>query len=406
MQEIPEYKSMRVFNPYEYHTLQHVTDAWKKVCESYGYLPYKTSPIEPIELYKGKTSEEIVNEQMFDFVDKGERHITLRPEVTPSIARMVGEMKKHRQFTAPLKTYCMASVFRYEKPQHGRTREHIQLNVDAFGSTEPFIDEEVIQLAGSILLELGLKKQDFTIHLNDKGAAMLALQKIGLSTEKALETFRLLDKRKKMDAETFAQEMQKVSGLAVTAIDTALATMPASVAHIYDRIRNTFNVEYNPSMVRGFDYYTGIIFEIFATDGVNNRSVCGGGRYDKLVEKYSGEDLPVLGFGMGDVVLLDILKSKGLLPTMHAYDVAAICMPEANQEGFQKVVEYLRGKGISVSAFTTPKDMAKIYEKVEKEGARFILRGERDSFTLRSIATRVDVYSGTNFDEAITYIKK
>ena len=252
------YKGVRDFYPEDMAVQNYIFDTWKKVAKKFGYVEYGASLLEPTELYTEKSGAEIVNEQTFTFTDRGDRSVTLRPEMTPTLARMVAARRNNLKF--PLRWFSIPNLFRYERPQRGRKREHWQLNCDLLGIADESADQEIIMLAYNIMKEFGAKDDDFEIRLN-------------------------FPTGKKEELEAFAKKLYE-AGIRNTKIDETLA--------------------------RGQAYYTGIVFEIFDTDPANSRSICGGGRYDNLLRIFDVEPSPTVGFGMGDITIRDFLETHNL----------------------------------------------------------------------------------------------
>ncbi len=326
------YKGVRDFYPEDMFIEQYLFDTMKDVVEHFGYEEYATSILEPSELYEAKTSEEIVNEQTYAFVDRGERRVTLRPEMTPSVARLVAA--KRRELPFPLRWYSIANVFRYERPQKGRLREHFQLNCDLFGMSSIEADVEIILLSYELMRAFGAKDTEFEIRINHRGVIpetlSLLAEEHGLTmpSEKQSALLRLMDRKEKMEAETYAEAMRELLGEKLTKV-VIKNYNPSTIRKLIPKTesgntlltlletlesRGIKNIVHDPYLVRGFDYYTGMIFEVFDTSKENNRSLFGGGRYDNLLDLFGTERVPTVGFGMGDVTLRDFLETHNLLP--------------------------------------------------------------------------------------------
>ena len=254
------YKGVQDFYPEDMAVQNYIFDTWKKVAKRFGYVEYSASPLEPTELYTEKSGDEIVNQQTFTFTDRGGRSVTLRPEMTPTLARMVAARRRSLKF--PLRWFSIPNLFRYEKPQRGRRREHYQLNCDLLGIADTSADLEIIKLAYSTMQEFGAVDESFEIRLNLPSGSMDELKKF--------------------------QSQLADAGIKNTRIDESLA--------------------------RGQAYYTGIVFEFFDTGPANPRSICGGGRYDNLLELFDVEPVPAVGFGWGDITTRDFLETHNLLP--------------------------------------------------------------------------------------------
>jgi len=326
------YKGVRDFYPEGMYIQNYLFETMRDVVEHFGYEEYATSLLEPSELYEHKTSEEIVNEQTYTFLDRGKRRVTLRPEMTPSAARLVAA--RHRNLSFPLRWYAIANIFRYERPQRGRLREHFQLNCDLFGVSSIEGDVEVILLAYELMRAFGATESEFEIRVNHRAVipetlALLAKQH-GMSLPKAKQgaLIRLMDRRDKMKPEAYAAAMHELLGEELSKVvllgykpaeirklivETKAGLQLLDVLETLDR-RGIQNIVHDPHLVRGFDYYTGTIFEVFDTAPENKRSLFGGGRYDNLLDIFGVDPVPTVGFGMGDVTLRDFLETHKLLP--------------------------------------------------------------------------------------------
>lgn len=294
------YKGVRDFYPEDMAVQNYIFDVWRKTAESFGYQEYSASLLEPAEMYESKTSEEIVNEQMFTFVDRGGRKVALRPEMTPTLARMVAGRRKSLKF--PLRWFSIPNVFRYEKPQRGRKREHWQLNCDIMGIAGVEAEVEIISMAHAIMKAFGANDKDFQIKINDR---VLLNEKFGNQ-----ELVRLLDRKNKMSADDFLKEWRAVSGKEFEPNIEPNENITKLLKNLSKK--DISNVVFEPTITRGFDYYTGVVFEVFDTDPENSRSLFGGGRYDNLLEIFGVEPVPTVGFGMGDVTIRDFLETHEL----------------------------------------------------------------------------------------------
>ncbi len=359
------YKGVRDFYPEDMFVQNHIFSVWKKTAERFGYLEYGASVLEPAELYKAKTSEEIVNEQTYTFIDRGEREVTLRPEMTPTVARMIAGRRRELGF--PVRWYSIPNVFRYERPQRGRLREHWQLNVDSFGIAGIEADIEMIQLAYSIMKAFGADDSDFSIRVNSRKLLNAIFNNWYELDENQAKSFqRLMDKKDKMTQEVFYGEAEKVIGKSFEFLNLSPSSPQYQEAMAFpdikqakdelDEIIETLkaagikNAMYDENIIRGFDYYTGTVFEVFDTHPENNRSIFGGGRYDNLLSLFGGETLPAFGFGMGDVVLRDFLETRGLLPAyVPAAEVMICIMDKSCLEYATQVARELRDSGANVA---------------------------------------------------------
>ena len=310
------YKGVRDFYPEDFARLSGVFDRIRGVLGLWGYEEYNASPLERSELYESKGNEEIIREQTYSFEDRGGRRVTLRPEMTPSLARMVAA--KRREIPSPLRWFSIGNRFRYERPQKGRLREFFQADVDLVGLPKGEADVEILALASAILQDFGATEKDFVMRVNSRALLSAACASAGFSSEESIRHYwRLLDKKAKMTKEEFSATRgpAKEDPLAIIEEGTdtevkkekdALAAMLATLKE-----RGVENAVFDPEIVRGFDYYTGMIFEIFDTNPANPRSLFGGGRYDGLASLFGGAPIPAVGFAIGDVTLADFLATHG-----------------------------------------------------------------------------------------------
>lgn len=376
------YKGVRDFYPSEWARLDALFATMRGVLRARAYEEYAASPLERAELYESKTSEEIVNEQTYTFLDRGERRVTLRPEMTPTLARMVAA--KRRELTFPLRWFSIPTVFRYERPQRGRLREHYQLNVDLLGIKDAKADGEIVVLAHALLTAFGAKNTDFVIRINSRAVLTAACQKAGLNPDTTRSYLRLLDKKSKMSKEEF-----DTARASITATDPLTLIESAEIEAFVEalKVRGIENAVFDPTLTRGFDYYTGMVFEVFDTNPANPRSLFGGGRYDGLVALFGGEPIAAVGFGMGDVTLTDFLETHGLLPEVSAAaDIYLGTPSEADIAGAQEIADELRAAGLSVLVNVTDRSLGDQIREADKRGIKFFAAvgtDERASKTFR-----------------------
>lgn len=313
------YKGVRDFYPTEWAHLHALFSRIRETLALWGYEEYNASPLERAELYEVKTSEEIVNEQTYTFTDRGDRRVTLRPEMTPTLARMVAG--KRRELPLPLRWFSIGSRFRYERPQRGRLRQFYQTDIDLVGLPEGPADTEILLLAHAILKSFGANDSDFVIKVNSRALLTAACKAAGLEGDKAQDYIRFLDRKEKMSAEEFATAtgvLATVDPLAIIENPETASDVAEEKKKLFDRIgaihaQGVSTVVFAPQITRGFDYYTGMVFEVFDTNPENPRSLFGGGRYDGLVALFGGDPIPAIGFGIGDVTLADFLETHGLI---------------------------------------------------------------------------------------------
>ena len=417
------YKGVRDFYPEDMKIQNYIFDVMKKTAISWGYQEYGASILEPSELYKAKSSEEIVNEQTYTFTDRGGREITLRPEMTPTVARMISG--KAQELVFPARWFSIPNVFRYEKPQKGRLREHFQFNLDIFGVSDISADTEIILIAQNTMQNFGAKNSDYEIKINSREFLNDLFRKIEIPIEKDKSTLKLLDRKAKMPETEFRKTAKDILGedtanklFEMLYYGEALLTMMVEkdsarkLDSLLSILRNQGidNVSFDATLTRGFDYYTGIVFEIFDTNKDNSRSLFGGGRYDNLTENFIKTNVGAVGFGMGDVTIRDFLETHSLLPTPSLdLDLWLAVAPETDIFGVYALANKLRNLGIKVAIDTSDKKLADQLKNVEKRNSSFVAvigQNELTSsiFTIRNTKTREEK-SGTIVSIA-KFIKK
>ena len=316
-------KGTREFYPLEMAVRNWIYENIRNVSESFGYSEYDGPFLEPIDLYAAKSGEELVKEQSFVFPDRGGNLITLRPELTPSLARMVAQ--KQRQLIYPLRWWSFGPFWRYEKPQKGRAREFFQWNIDLIGSKSPEADAELIAICAEFFKQIGLSPDNVKVLVNDRRLMDQKLSELGIDASLKKTTLKIIDRQDKMDRstwKTYALENglkeEQFVGLTKILENTDLYQESAELQTIFTALESLNvrdYVRFDPKIVRGLDYYTGVVFE--ARDvGKSTRAILGGGRYDDLVKDVGGEPLTGVGFAMGDVVLPIILEQYGLIPDL------------------------------------------------------------------------------------------
>jgi histidyl-tRNA synthetase len=409
------YKGVRDFYPEDWSKLSAVFATIRRTLELWAYEEYNASPLERAEIYESKTSEEIVNEQTYTFFDRGDRKVTLRPEMTPTFARMVAA--KRRDIPLPIRWYSIPNVFRYERPQRGRLREHYQLNVDLAGIADTKADGEMIVVASEILKALGAKQDDFVIRVNSRTLLSAACKAAGFDTDEAVKNYsRLLDRKSKMTHEEFVAGLgaNRIDPLSIIADDSD-ATVTEEKEILLDLIeafeaRGMTNVVFDPEIVRGFDYYTGMVFEVFDTNPENPRSILGGGRYDELVSMFGAEPIPCVGFAIGDVTLMDFLETHGIAPEASSAPEIYIGTPsEADFFAAQNFAYTLRGAGVRTLVNSTNKSLGDQIRDASRRGIPyFIAFGEQeassDVLRIKTLATSEE--NSLSADEVASFIKK
>ncbi len=380
----------RDFYPEDLALRSYIFRVWREVAVRYGFEEYDGPPLEPLELYTGKSGEEIVG-QLYEFLDKGDRRVALRPEMTPTLARMVGA--RGGALKKPIRWFSMPQLFRYERQQRGRLREHFQLNCDLIGEPGPLADAEIIALAIDVMRGFGLGPRDLRVRISDR-RLLRALLDGEKQTVKQIDLWhQVLDKVHRVPEETSLARL-KEAGIAQGTIDRVLAVCKArrweelqaeakgpelkkamespghTLAALKEMGLDEF-VDVDLSIVRGLAYYTGTVFELHDAKG-ELRAICGGGRYDQLVGSLGGPDLPCVGFGMGDVVLGELLKERGLAPApATALDAFVVGIEGADVPHVLRLAHELRDAGLRVEYALNAQPIAKQLRLADTRGARF-----------------------------------
>ena len=393
------YKGVRDFYPEDQFIQRYLFEHMERVCELFGYEEYNASILEPAELYRSKTSEEIVNEQTYTFTDRGAREVTLRPEMTPTFARMVAA--RQRDIPLPARWYAIPNVFRYERPQKGRLREHWQLNADIVGAEGVEADAEIIAVAHGVLRSLGADERNFEIRVSDRRILDAIYQSVGIAKEYTGSVTRLLDRRAKID--DFEKELTTLIAHEEKAVKLIEELEHITSTAYLEELRVALerlgvrNMVVDTSITRGFDYYTGMIFEVFDTDETNRRSLFGGGRYDNLLSLFGGEPIPAVGFGMGDVTARDFLETHNLMPTYTPSTELMICIvePEATSHAVQ-LAQSLRREDVTTAVNFSGKRIGDQIRGADKMKIPFIIAvgaKERDSgrYTVKNLLSGVEI---------------
>jgi len=367
------YKGVRDFYPHDKFIHDYMVNTLSQTCESFGYEAYDASILEPSELYKTKTSDEIVNDQTYTFQDRGGREVTLRPEMTPTVARMVAG--RSRELGFPLRWYSMPNCFRYERSQRGRLREFWQLNADLFGISGIDADVEIISLAHNLMTAFGATENDFEIRINDRRVFETIFDEADIDAGTRKSIMSLLDKRSKID--DFDSELAKLTGAKSDKLIELLnsASTNSLLEDLHSRLiqLGITNSVIDTSIVRGFDYYTGMVFEVFDTSGENSRSISGGGRYDSLLKMFGVDTIPTVGFALGDVTMQDFLKTHDLLPEYVSPTDLMICILDENTTDFaDKLAKQLREEDINVAVNYSYKKVGDQIKLADKKSIPFV----------------------------------
>jgi histidyl-tRNA synthetase len=344
---------------------------WRDVARRYGFVEYDGPPLEPLDLFTKKSGQEIVG-QLYNFVDKGEREVALRPEMTPTLARLV--TARHKDFKKPLKWFSIPQVFRYERQQRGRLREHYQFNCDIIGEAGLEADVELIALVIDTLRAFGLTEKDFVVRLSDRQFWTDFMNAKGVPEDQRYAFIQAIDKSEREPREKTAEKLGPLAAEVFAILDDAgsakserLDTVETGLRHrgLQDYVKRDYTV------VRGLAYYTGVVFEVFDRSG-EFRAIAGGGRYDNLLKNLGDVDLPALGFGMGDVVLGELLKTKAhLTPAKNGTGIYLVIADEAFRPQAMGVLRQLRDAGRAVDYSLVPAKVGKQFQAAEDRGCAF-----------------------------------
>ena len=419
MASIRPLNGFRDFYPPSFAERAHIFAVWRRVAARYAFVEYDGPPLEPLELYTKKSGAEIVD-QLYTFVDKGGRDVAMRPEMTPTVARMVAAQAN--ALRKPVRWFSIPQLFRYERPGRGRLREHFQLNADIFGDGGPTADAELLALVIDMLREFGLTSNDVVVRVSDRQLLDAILRAIGHPDERIPAIYAVLDKFDRQPRELSVEKLQSAGS---TAEQTAqlLSIVEAPRGDVIERLQavtqdeqvmrrwaslhlDTFGMvssligthalgylQLDLTIVRGLAYYTGLVFEVFDAKG-ELRAVCGGGRYDNLLSALGSVDMPAAGFGWGDVVLGELLRDRGLLPSApQGPDFWVVSDDLTDIALVQRIAGALRRSGHRVEYALRPQQLSKQLKAAVSAGAARALLLKSDSpnnAVVRDLTTGVD----------------
>lgn len=410
------YRGTRDFFPKDKRVRDYLFSVMTKTAESFGYESYDGPLLEEVELYKAKSGEELINEQIYSFTDRGERFVAIRPEMTPTLARMVAQV--HRESSKPLRWFSIPNLMRYEKPQRGRVREHWQLNCDVFGAPGRMGEVEILQVAIELFENYGANHTHFEILLNDRAIVDAVFKTLmQTSNDQCYRLYKIVDKAKKVNEEAVAKMVKEV----------ALETKSEEIFYSYLKLKTFEDVHafltkhnqteiaeqfkifvdqtkklnlsqyltYDPTIVRGLDYYTGIVFEIFDKHPDNRRALCGGGAYANLLQIFNEDPLPGVGFGLGDVTLKDFLEVHNLLPNLEnpTNDILITFQEDNGLDLSLKLAHALRKENLKVVTSLEAIKFKKVFPTAEKKGVRYVTLMGTDELAnnqiqLKNLATK------------------
>jgi histidyl-tRNA synthetase len=407
------YKGARDFYPEDKRLQKYLFATMRRVAESFGYEEYDAPVLEPLELYKAKTGDEIVNEQTYAFTDRGDREVALRPEMTPTVSRLVAGRRQELGY--PLRLFNIGPRWRYERQQRGRYREFFQCDVDLFGVSGQAAELEIIQVADAMMKAFGAQRDMYVIKLSSRRFIDHLLgEYFGFDEVQKTSVMRLVDRKHKLPEDEFLTQLdglctpsqresqtveRLMSFLQIKQPDglpdglgghEALQPLRKLLQSLRDN--GISNAEFDPTLMRGFDYYTDIVFEVFDTDPENNRAMFGGGRYDGLVGLFGVDPLPTVGFAMGDATLINFLETHDLTPKLAPETHVYVALVGDADSGARRVAGELRQDGVNVALDISGQKLDKQIKTADKKGIRYVLivgpkELESDQFTLKDLQT-------------------
>lgn len=423
------YKGTRDYYPEDMRVRNYIFSVWHTVAKRYGYDEYATPLLEPLEIYTAKSGQELASEQTYTFVDRGDRQVAIRPEMTPSVSRLVAA--RRQELAYPARLYSIANFMRYERPQRGREREFWQCNMDIFGAESAAADAEIIQMGVGVLREFGAKDTDYVVKLNNRKLVDVIMSEyLQLDPVQSQLMIKLFDRKNKLASEAFRDQAIEIFGqeaaqtglkrIAELLVAKKASDMPKAIAEaeamkdVNDVLKHLktvgiTHVTFDPTLMRGLDYYTGTVFEFFDTHPENNRAMYGGGRYDGLVGLFGAEPVSAVGIAPGLTPTELFLQSHGLLPQLATEtDVYVVVLGEDAQKGATKLAERLRSEKVNVELDITGRKLDKQIKTAVKKGVPYMLFvGEselkNEVYSLKNTASSDE--QSLSFERVVTTIK-
>ncbi len=389
------YKGARDFFPEDKRIQNYMFGILREVAESFGYEEYDAPILEPTDIYLQKGNEEIINEQTYTFTDRGGRSVTIRTEMTPTVSRMIAA--RRQELAYPVRWYSIPNLWRYERTQRGRLREFWQLNVDLFGVPGIEADHENILIADQIMQRFGAKTDMYEIRVNSRKLVNAIIKDyLKMDSVQSDTLIRLIDRIHKIDTAEFialAEGLMTPSQREAGAVDVLMQILktrtvdelPAELAKHPNAMEirqilamldasGVTTARFDITLMRGFDYYTNLVFEVFDTSPENRRSLFGGGRYDGLVNLFGAEPIPAVGFGMGDIGLQNFLETHHLLPALRTEtDAYVIILGEHTYVRAQRLIKELRAEGARIAVDMTNRKIAAQIKSAEKMGIAYVV---------------------------------
>jgi len=406
------YKGTRDFFPKQMRLRNFIFQKMAEVSEQFAYEPYDGPLLEEIDLYRAKSGDELINDQVYSFTDRGGREVAVRPEMTPTVARMVAQI--HREVAKPIRWYAIPNLMRYEKPQRGRLREFWQYNADIFGAGQNG-EVEIIQLAIAMMKSFGANSSQFEVLINDRRFVdAVFVDLIGLPADLTKKLYKLVDAKNKMDETKFSQEVSAITNdekksqtfqefvslKTITEIENFAQkysvtdkTQPLlSILKRFEKLGLNEYVKFEPSIVRGLDYYTGIVFEIFDKHPDNRRAVAGGGAYANLLQIFNEQPLEGVGMGLGEVPLTEFLNSHGLAPDFSkpVLDFLVAHLDPEGEELTAEIASKLREKNKKVELFFGEAKVKKVFNYTDKKDVSYVVFVENGEIRVRDMKNRTE----------------
>lgn len=422
------YKGTRDYYPEDKRVQNYIFDTWKQVVQSFGYEEYGAPMLEPLDVFTAKSGQELANEQTYAFTDRGGRTVAIRPEMTPSISRMVAARRQELGY--PARLFSIANFMRYERPQRGREREFWQLNIDLFGVDSIAADAEIIVLADRVMKAFRATNEMYSIRINNRNLInVMMAQYLQLDAIQAQLMIKLFDRKTKISPENFRDQAIEIFGESNAAGGLKkIATLlnAKSMADLPEELRNTQVVKdiqllfteldnagvktamFDITLMRGLDYYTGTVFEVFDKHPDNNRSMFGGGRYDGLVGLFGAEQLAAVGMGIGLTTTEIFLRSQDLLPQLRPATEITLIPVGVSTQGAWDLAERLRDEGVNVEVdISNRKSDKQVRAVMKKQIPYHIFVGENESqtglYTLKS--TDGTSEQAVSFERIVTTVK-
>ena len=426
------YKGCRDLFPELKRAQNYMFDQMKKAAHAFGFEPYDGPMLEEVDLYRAKSGQELINDQIYSFTDRGEREVAIRPEMTPTVARMVAQV--HREAPKPIRWYSIPNLMRYERPQRGRLREHWQFNVDLFGPESIYNEIEILQVITHLFNSFGANASHFEILFNNRQFIdFFFCETLGLDESKSYDLYKLIDRAKKLPKEKFDEQLaafnleSKNSDLFNEYLTLKSIEEFKKFSEKISFPKENWNLSgflsagdaaglseylvFDPTIVRGLDYYTGLVFEVFDKHPDNRRALCGGGAYAGLMKIFNEEQLPGVGFGLGDVTLKDFLESHGLLPDFsNGNNVLFLGTEDESCElEVLNLANAIRSRDISVINSPNKLKFKKLLQQASKSGSHFlgIIQKETNKVKIKNLDTNdQNIFELNNLDEIITELNK